>query len=601
MFFLKNGTGQVRMMKSLIALIFFVLQFFSCKDVRSQILPDDIKLNQEGFYPNAPKSAVVTNHFATSDFYLTSENLKDTFFTGVLSAERQSAYSSTKTRIADFSSFTRPGKYRVVNGSNYSYPFEIKNNVNRTAAIAVLKGFYYQRASMPLKEKYAGKWHRTGFHPDDMVYIHPSAADKERPEGTIISTPGGWYDAGDYNKYIVNSGITMGTILSAYEDFPAYFQLLNTNIPESADAVPDILNEAIYNLRWMLTMQDPNDGAVYNKCTNAVFDGMVMPGVTKAKRYVVQKGTAATLDFAAVTAQAGRILKNFQKQFPQLADSCITAAKKAWEWALLNPALEYNQNSINKNFTPAVTTGGYGDRNFNDEWLWAAAELFLTTREDRFYKVVEDHLKDNVNLPSWGSVGMMAYYSFLHFKDRLPATYSATLTLMKNRIISMADSYIEKAKLNAFHTVMGQSVRDFNWGSNSNAANQGVLLIKAFLLTKEKKYVDYALTNADYLLGRNATGYCFVTGIGTKPTMFPHHRQSTADGIAEPVPGLVAGGPNPAMQDKCTYQFTEPETAYTDSDCSYASNEIAINWNAPVVYLLNAIEALEREVGYIKK
>ncbi len=72
---------------------------------------------------------------------------------------------------------------------------------------------------------------------------------------------------------------------------------------------------------------------------------------------------------------------------------------------------------------------------------------------------------------------------------------------MKNRIISIADSYIEKANVNAFHTVMGQSVRDFNWGSNSNAANQGVLLIKAYLLTKEKKYVDYALSNVDYLLG----------------------------------------------------------------------------------------------------
>ena len=601
MLFLKNCMNKVSIMKGQIVLIFLTLQFVSCKEVSSQILSDNIKLNQAGFYPNSPKSAVVTNHFSSNDFYITSENLKDTFFASILSAEKQSAYSSTKTRVADFSSFNRPGKYRLVNGSNYSYLFEIKNNVNRPAAVAVLKGFYYQRASMPLEEKYAGKWQRTGFHSDDVVYIHPSAAGKERPEGTIISTPGGWYDAGDYNKYIVNSGITMGTILSAYEDFPEYFQLLKTNIPESGNAVPDILNEAIYNLRWMLTMQDPNDGGVYNKCTNASFDGMVMPGVTKAKRFVVQKGTAATLDFAAVTAQAGRILKNFQKQFPGLADSCITAGKKAWEWASLNPALEYDQNNNNKKFTPAITTGGYGDRNFSDEWLWAAAELFLTTREDRFYKVVETHLKDSVNLPNWGSVGMMAYYSFLHIKDQLPATYSATLTLMKNRIISIADSYIEKANVNAFHTVMGQSVKDFNWGSNSNAANQGMLLIKAYLLTKEKKYVDYAITNADYLLGRNATGYCFITGIGTKPTMFPHHRQSTADGIAEPVPGLVAGGPNPAMQDKCTYKFTEPETAYTDNDCSYASNEIAINWNAPVVYLLNAIEALQREAGYQKK
>jgi endoglucanase len=148
---------------------------------------------------------------------------------------------------------------------------------------------------------------------------------------------------------------------------------------------------------------------------------------------------------------------------------------------------------------------------------------------------------------------------------------------------------------------MGQSARDFNWGSNSNAANQGILLVKAYLISGDQKYVNYALTNVDYILGRNATGYCFVTGLGSKPTMNPHHRQSISDGIEAPVPGLLAGGPNPGMQDKCTYQFKEPETCYSDQSCSYASNEIAINWNAPLVYLTNAIEALKYKVGYVLK
>ena len=139
----------------------------------------------------------------------------------------------------------------------------------------------------------------------------------------MISTPGGWYDAGDYNKYIVNSGITTGTLLSAYEDFPGYFNELYTNIPESGNDVPDILDEALYNIRWMLSMQDPNDGGVYNKCTNAAFDGMVRPGVTKLPRYVVQKGTAATLDFAAVSAQASRIFKKYNKQYPRFVRQFI--------------------------------------------------------------------------------------------------------------------------------------------------------------------------------------------------------------------------------------------------------------------------------------
>ena len=113
---------------------------------------------------------------------------------------------------------------------------------------------------------------------------------------------------------------------------------LKTNIPESNDDVPDILNEALYNIRWMLTMQDPNDGGVYHKCTNAKFDAMIMPDKATEKRYVVQKSTAATLDFAAVCAQASRIFSKYKKQFPGLADSCLNAAVKAWQWAEKNPA-----------------------------------------------------------------------------------------------------------------------------------------------------------------------------------------------------------------------------------------------------------------------
>ncbi|HSN07402.1 MAG TPA: glycoside hydrolase family 9 protein, partial [Hanamia sp.] len=431
-----------------IAGLLWLLPLFSFSQVTARI-----KLNQEGFYPYAPKVAIITGDVGAQKFYVTSTNLRDTVFTGTLSSEKQSAYSSTKTRIADFSPVSQKGSFVVcVPNVGQTFVFEINKNVNRNVGRAVLKGFYYQRASMPLEEKYAGKWHRSAGHPDNMVYVHPSAASKGRPAGTAISTPGGWYDAGDYNKYIVNSGITMGTLLSAYEDFPDYFKYLKTNIPESGDGVPDILNEAIYNLRWMLSMQDPNDGGVYNKCTNAAFDGMVMPGVTQAKRYVVQKGTAATLDFAAVTAQASRILGKFKKQLPGLSDSCLAASKKAWAWSLQHPDIAYNQNEINKKFEPKITTGAYGDNHFVDEWMWSAAELFITTGDKKYYDTVEDHLKDITSLPSWSNVGMLGYYSFLRFKNELPSFTNTTTGFMKEKVLSIANDYIQHVAANAFET-----------------------------------------------------------------------------------------------------------------------------------------------------
>jgi endoglucanase len=561
-----------------------------------------IQLNQLGFYPNAAKIAVLTAPSNAHIFYVLSQNLKDTFFIGTTGSEKQSAYSSTKTSILDFSGLKKTGNYVIKIGTVQSYPFTISNDANKVAAIASLKGFYFQRSSIPLEEKFAGQWKRTGFHPDNKVQVHASAASKERPEGFVISSVGGWYDAGDYNKYIVNSGISNATLFSAYEDFPTYFEKLKTQIPESNNGIPDLLNEAIYNLRWMLTMQDPNDGGVYHKCTNAVFDGMVMPGVTKEIRYVVQKSTAASLDFAAVTAQASRILKGFEKHFPGLADSCLQASKKAWNWSLVNPNKLYEQDKMNQTFKPAVITGAYGDNNVTDEWIWASAELYVSTKEKEYATGFEKYNTNyKATLPNWNNVGLLGYYSLLHVSDAIPAFSATAIDQLKSTVINIANQYISKVSENAFQTVMGQSARDFNWGSNSNAANQGILLVKAYLISGDQKYINYALTNVDYILGRNATGYCFVTGLGSKPSMNPHHRQSISDGIEAPVPGLLVGGPNPGMQDKCVYQFKEPETAYTDQSCSYASNEIAINWNAPLVYLANAIEALKYKVGFVLK
>lgn len=561
-----------------------------------------IQLNQLGFYPNAPKMAVLTTPSKASNFYVLSENLKDTFFIGKIAIEKQSAYSNTKTSILDFSELNRIGQYIIKVDDIKSFPFTVSNIALTKSALSSLKGYYFLRSSIPLEEKYAGQWKRTGFHPDNKVLVHSSAASIERPEGFVISSVGGWYDAGDYNKYIVNSGITNGTLFSAYEDFPEYFAKLKTQIPESNNGIPDILNEAIYNLRWMLTMQDPNDGGVYHKCTNAVFDGMVMPGITTATRYVVQKSTAASLDFAAVTAQASRILKPFNKYFPGLSDSCLQSSKKAWTWALTNPNRLYEQDKMNLTSKPAITTGAYGDNNVTDEWIWASAELYITTKEKQYYTSFEKFNANNkATLPSWNNVSMLGYYSLIHHSQILPAFSTQEIDQLKSSVINIANQYISKVSENAFQTVMGQGLRDFNWGSNSNAANQGVLLIKAYLISGDKKYINYALSNVDYILGRNATGYCFITGLGSKSPMNPHHRPSIADGIIEPVPGLLVGGPNPGMQDKCAYQFKEPETAYTDQSCSYASNEIAINWNAPLVYLTNAIEALKIKVGYVLK
>lgn len=570
-------------------------------EVCAQDTTENIRLNQVGFYPQGPKLAVVVGPTRVLKFYLKTADQKKTVFTGTLSAPKENEFSRRLTRIADFSHFQKPGTYVVVIPQlGQSFPFEISPQVHRQVAAAAIKGFYYQRMATALPEQYAGKWHRAAGHADSKAVVHASAASAARPAGTLIYASYGWFDAGDYNKYIVNSGITMGTLLSAYEDFPAYFQRQQLNIPESQNQVPDLLDEALWNLRWMLTMQDPNDGGVYHKLTNGGFDGMIMPAQATKPRYVVQKGTAAALNFAAVMAQASRVYRHFDKQFPGLADTCLVAATKAWEWARQNPAVVYDQEALNQQFEPKITTGAYGDKDFSDEFIWAGTELYLASRQDKYYEALQIFPDDRQLLPTWNQVRLLAYYSLARFEKELGGKAQKDLPEVKKRLLAFADELMAGVGERSYRTVMGKTARDFNWGSSSNAANQGIALIQAYHLSGNRHYIEGVLSNLDYLLGRNATGFSFLTGFGEKSVQNPHHRPSVADGVAEPVPGLLSGGPNAMAprQDKCPgYTSDSPDETFIDQHCSYASNEIAINWNAPMVYLANALEALQQKAG----
>jgi endoglucanase len=548
-----------------------------------------IRLNQIGFLPAAPKIAVVVGARGSS-FAIVGAQRGDTVLRGALSAPRGWAMSGEEDiRRADFSRLSRAGRYRIVVPGLSPAEFEVGSAPIRQLARATLKGFYYQRTAIPLEAKFAGRWARAAGHPDTLVLVHPSGASAARPAGTRISSPLGWYDAGDYNKYVVNSGISTYTLLLMAEQFPQYVAALRTNIPESGNALPDVLDEALFNVRWMLTMQDPNDGGVYHKLTNAAFDPFVEPRAAVEPRYVVQKSTAATLDFAAVMAQASRIVRRYPRALPGLADSLTSAAQAAWRWARLHPDSLYDQTRLNANSAPHILTGTYGDRSVDDERRWAAAELFLTTKHDSFLVAAPPVPAQVASVPTWSSVGTLALVSLAEHRRELPR--SAAVTAVTEKLLALARSLRAVADTTAYGVAMGRR-QDFAWGSNAVAANQGLVLVQAYRLTADTSFLRAAVANLDYIMGRNPTGYSFVTGVGSKTPMFPHHRPSAADTVAAPVPGLLVGGPNPSQQDRCAgYPSSLPALSYLDAQCSYASNEIAINWNAQIAYLAAAIDA----------
>ena len=232
-----------------------------------------------------------------------------------------------------------------------------------------------------------------------------------------------------------------------------------------------------------------------------------------------------------------------------------------------------------------------------DELRWAATELFLTTKQDSFLVALPDTGADVADVPTWNSVGTLGLISLMTHLRQLPnAAYAAVIF---RPLVGLAQSLRDVADTTAYGIAMGRRA-DFVWGSNAVAANQGLVLMQAYRITRDTSFLRAAVANLDYLMGRNPTGYSFVTGVGTKTPMFPHHRPSGADTIVAPVPGLLVGGPNPSapQQDRCSgYPSPLPALSFVDAQCSYASNEIAINWNAPIAYLSAAIDAEYRVRG----
>lgn len=567
-------------------------------------------VNQLGFYPEAEKTVVYPGNDASG------LEVRDMNGKTVLTLDAPDVYdwdySGEEVQTFDISAIKTPGTYRLFRAGAYvGNPIAVGKDVYGDLVKATLKWFYYQRASMPLEPQYAGKWARAAGHMDDKVIVYGSDAATAKtfaeatgaknvaknPKAAVFNSARGWYDAGDYGKYIVNSGITVWTLLEIYENFPKYADSLSWNIPREFGKLPLLLEEVRYNLDWMLTMQD-KDGGVYHKVSTLKFCGSVLPEDDTAPRYAIIKNVTASLDFAGVMAQASVVYRKFDKAY---ADKMLKAAESAYAWAKKNPKAFYKQPSD-------VNTGSYapGNEDGKDEFRWAAAELYRAKAAAgaKGDKAAAGYLKDlkgnafTANGAWWGDMNMIAAFRVAldsaNFDKDVVAAAKKTVMNEANNLRAVGDTSVYR--LPAFPW-------SWNWGSNSAMANNGMVLVHAYLLTGDKSYLDGAQQCLDYLLGKNPMDITYVTGFGYRSPRNPHHRPSESDFVDDPVPGMLVGGPHLGKQDinldgkepwKCpNYAAADkPALAYIDDRCSYATNEVAINWNAPLAYLAAALEAI---------
>jgi len=542
-----------------------------------------IKVDQVGYLPRASKVAMVNATTATT-FAVKRASNDTTAFQGLCGPPAFDADTGDSVQAADFSKLAESGTYYLeVPGVGRSWTFSIGPDVYSRTYYLAMRAFYGQRCGIAVD-----------LGPEFPGYLHPACHRK----GEFHSSSGrqgqrnniaGWHDAGDYGRYVVNSGITMGTLLWAWELFGPRLRDIKLNIPESGNGVPDILNEARWNLEWMLLMQD-EDGGVWHKQTSERFAGFVMPEDDPLPSKVIGTGqepfksTCATADLAAVGAIAARVYRPFDAKF---AARNVEEAREAWTWSEKYPNVTFKN-------PPGITTGEYGDVQCADERLWAAAELWRTTGEGTYNQYFvghyQDHLAslDTLTPEGWKDVAAMGLWTYALGSRR--GSNARAIADIRNHTLLAARGIVERTRKNPYRVSL--VARDYVWGSNGVAANYGMELLVADVLAPDPSFMEVALDNLHYLLGRNTFSISWVTQVGANPYHHPHHRPSGADASREPWPGLLSGGPNAGRQDtvlKSLPAGLPPAKVYVDEQASYASNEIAINWQAALVFVLAGV------------
>lgn len=557
-----------------------------------------IYLNQIGYLPDAKKTAILTHK--TTTFSLHDTKTGEVAYAGntiPFGDGSVDAASGDTTYLADFSSLHREGEYILSAGEMVSDPFLIKQDVYHHLKIDLVRSYYFQRCGCGLPAAYAGKFTH--------ACCHTSPATLWDDPSIQYDLSGGWHDAGDYGRYVTAAATALAHLLYAYLLFPDRFTD-DLSIPESGNGIPDFLNECRYELTWLLKMQRA-DGGVFHKVSTWRHAPFIMPEQDTAPLFVYAVATPATAGFAAITALAARIFAPYDSSFShKLADAALLA------WGFLEKHPEFIPFANPK----GSGTGEYGDFSDRDERFWAAAELFSLTGKTSFFDTFsalyqEDFSKTALGYATTGGFGALAFLTNPMFLEnaqtaflrnglaspaiqaisgRYPGQANEMLLLRQklcDGFIAAADACLEELGQSAYLVAMSEG--DYHWGSNMVLMNKGILLILGFLLTGKQDYKDAALAQLHYLLGRNALGYSYVTGYGQRSCRHPHMRTIFADGIDEPIPGFVSGGPNAHPADEPGKRTipagTPPMKCYIDDYGCFSLNEVTIYWNSPAVFV----------------
>ncbi len=540
-----------------------------------------IKVNQLGYLPGAAKIALVTG-FAEAlaaqpgDTFQVRELLGSrVVYEGALElrADYDPVVSGERLLAADFSQLTTPGDYYITLNAEQaedSPPFTIGADVYGRLLTDAQRYFYLQRSGLALEAQYAGQFARGAGHLQDAAAQFRSGAQSPR------NVAGGWYDAGDFGKY-VNAGATaVSDLLWAYELFPNQFPDGQLNIPESGNGLPDLLDEVRWELDWLLKMQDRDSGGFYHM-VQPTEDGVIP--AAQGTRYIEDmrdnsanvRPTSSSGSAVAALAHAALIYAPFDANYAAVLQ---TAAEYGWQYLAANP-----------NGVPSVP-GPYSDDDDRDDRFWAAAALYRLTGDavyhDHIKQVYEDiptfFTTETDNAYGVSIMGMVGWLNYAHSANPDPEV----MAYFADMFTGWSARMVERWQASPWKLAMLDE--DFYWGSNYvTLTTPLVMLVGARALgLEEDTAVALSLDALNYLLGTNPLRFSYVSGYGLDSMRHPFSQQWSNDGVPDVPPGVLSGGPNAYTNPLLYSNFAAKK--FVDSQAAWSINEHTIYWNSPLVF-----------------
>ncbi|GEC02581.1 endoglucanase [Streptomyces spinoverrucosus] len=558
-----------------------------------------VRVNQVAYLPAGPKNATLVTD-ATEALPWQLKNAGGAVVAQGRTVPRGVDVSSGQhVHSIDFGSYRAHGAgLTLVADGETSRPFDIDAGVYEDLRLDSLKFYYTQRSGIEIRDELRPGYGRPAGHVD----VAPNQGDTNVPcqPGVCdytLDVTGGWYDAGDHGKYVVNGGISTWELLSTYERAlhartgrPGTLRDGTLAIPESGNKVPDILDEVRWELEFLLKMQVPDGrplaGMAHHKMHDEQWTGLpLLPSDDPQKRELHPPSTQATLNLAATAAQAARLYRPYDRAF---AARALAAARKAWAAALAHPAMYADPND-------GIGGGAYPDSDATDEFYWAAAELYLTTGERQFERHILTSPVHTADIFGplgfdWARTAAAGRLDLATVPNRLPGRDK-----VRRSVIKGADRYLATLKAQPYGMPYAPDGNLYDWGSTHQVLNNAVIIATAYDLTGAAKYRDGALQSMDYVLGRNALNISYVTGYGEVSAQNQHSRwyaRQLDPGLPNPPRGTLAGGPNSSIQDPyaqskltgCVGQF-----CYIDDIQSWSTNETTINWNAALARMASFV------------